>query len=504
VRCLIAILALLLLLPPACVVNPVSGRRQLILMSEERERQIDRAEAMRVEQQLGIVADSEINAYVDLIGQELASHSPRKGVEYHFAVVEMDEPNAFALPGGHVYVSRGLLLTANSEAELAGVIGHEIGHVAARHAAQRDATQKVVSIATVLGMIGAAMAGGGGATAASVSAIGMGTVAAFSRQQERQADFIGQDLSVSAGIDPTALARFLRALDSTTRLRQGFSHTQGYLDTHPATLERVAEVATSASRRRWEPKFALATNRAEYLKRIEGLCVGRPAEEGVIRDDRFLHADLGISLRFPYGWSVHNQHSQVLSVSRSGDAFAMLELQGSGDDPEAAATDFVQRDKLHARSGTAVRMGDLRAYRMRVTTASSLGSADVEVTWIAHAGNIFRLSAGAQGPVFRKYEGAFRSFARSFRRIRPAELATIDELRLGIAEVQAGEDLGAIARRTGNQWDLSTTAVMNGIQIDDALEPGFPLKIAVRAPYQPGATRKRDPAAPPESDPEEP
>jgi predicted Zn-dependent protease len=495
-RALLAgILALSLSLPVGCAVNPVSGRREVILMSEEREREIDRHEAKRVEEQLGLVADPDINTYVDAIGQELASHSPRKGVEHHFAVVEMDEPNAFALPGGHIYVSRGLLLVANSEAEIASVIGHEIGHVAARHAAQRDVSQKAVGIATVLGIIGAVMAGGGGATAAGVSALGQSTMAAFSRQQERQADRIGEDLAVNAGIDPSALARFLRSLDNSTRLRQGFSRTQGYLDTHPATPERIAEAATSGARRKWEPKFALARTRAEYLKKIEGLSVGRPAAEGVLREDRFLHADLGISLRFPYGWSVHNQSSQVIGISKKGDAFALLELHGRGDDPEVAAMEFVRREKLNLRSATPVRVGDLRAHRIRAGTSSSFGPATVEITWIVHGGNIFRLSAGAPVAVFRNYEGTFRSFARSFRRIRPTELDAIDELRLRLAEVQEGEDLAALSRRTANTWDANTTAVMNGIQIGDRLEPGLLLKIAVREIYRPKVAEGGDDAA---------
>jgi predicted Zn-dependent protease len=496
-RALLAgILALWLCLPPGCAVNPVSGRREVILMSEEREREIDRQEAKAVEEQLGLVADPAINAYIDAIGQELASHSPRKGVEYHFAVVEMDEPNAFALPGGHVYVSRGLLLTANSEAEVANVIGHEIGHVAARHAAQRDVNQKVVGIATLLGTIGAVMAGGSGPTAASVSALGQGTMAAFSRKQERQADRIGEDLTVNAGIDPTAMARFLRSLDNTTRLSQGFSRPPGYLDTHPATPERIAEAATSAARRKWQPKFALAQTRVDYLKKIEGLSVGRPAAEGVLRDDRFLHADLGISLRFPYGWSVHNQSSQVIGLSKKADAFALLELHGKGDDPEVAAMEFVRRENLKLQSSTPVRVGDLRAHRIRAATSSSFGSATVEITWIVHGGNIFRLSAGAPVSAFRSHEGTFRSFARSFRRIRPAELAAIDELRLRLAEVQVGEGLDVLSRRTANEWDLNTTAVMNGIQIGDPLEPGFLVKVAVREPYRPDAAEGREDTAP--------
>jgi predicted Zn-dependent protease len=496
-RALLAgILVLSLFLPAGCAVNPVSGRREVILMSEEREREIDRQEAKAVEEQLGLVANPAINAYVDAIGQELASHSPRKGIEHHFAVVEMDEPNAFALPGGHIYVSRGLLLTANSEAEVASVIGHEIGHVAARHAAQRDVNQKAVSIATVLGMIGAVMAGGSGPTAASVSALGQGTMAAFSRKQERQADRIGEDLAVNAGIDPTALAQFLRSLDNTTRLRQGFSRTQGYLDTHPATPERIAEAATSAARRKWAPKFALARTRADYLRKIEGLSVGRPAAEGVLCEDRFLHADLGISLRFPYGWSVHNQSSQVIGVSKKGDAFALLELHGKGDDPEAAAMEFVRRENLSLQSSTPVRVGDLRAHRIRAANSSSFGPATVEITWIVHGGNIFRLSAGAPVSAFRSYEGTFRSFARSFRRIRPAELDAIDELRLRLAEVQEGEGLAVVSRRTANEWDLNTTAVMNGIQVDDRLEPGFLVKVAVREPYRPDAVEGPEDVAP--------
>src|SRR5262245_19901899 len=132
-------------------VNPATGRREVVLMSAEDEQQIDVEATQEIEASVGVVSDPALNRYVDGVGRTLATHSPRQDVAYTFQIVEMDEPNAFALPGGHIFVSRGLLLLANTEAELAHVLGHEIGHVAARHAAKLDAHLKTLGIATLLG-----------------------------------------------------------------------------------------------------------------------------------------------------------------------------------------------------------------------------------------------------------------------------------------------------------------------------------------------------------------
>lgn len=488
----------------SCTTNPVSGRREVILMSEEQEQQIDEREARIVEEQVGLVGDPELKGYIDAIGQELASFSPRQDVDYHFNIVEMEEPNAFALPGGHIYVTRGLLAISNSEAEIANVIGHEIGHVAARHAAQRHVRATTVGLLTVLGTVGAVLAGGGGAEVVGVNTLGQGLLAAYGRNQEREADIIGQDLAVRAGIDPLGMSQFLRTLDKTTRLTRGFSRAPGFLDTHPATPQRVAENTTSAQTRRWKPDFEIAGSRRAYLEKLDGLAVGKPAAEGVFRGDRFLHADLGVSLRFPYGWQRANQRSRVIAASPDHSAIAVLEMQGPGQDPRLAATSYAAQEGLRFATADSIRIGNLRAFRARAAVPTPSGSVDAEITWIAHRGQIYRLSAAARPGAFGRHEGIFRSFARSFRPIRDAELELIDELRLRVVDARAGETLAELSERTGNEWDLNMLAVANGLYLDDRLEEGFPVKVALRERYVPDGSVPAAPSPESPSDGDEP
>ena len=322
-------------------------------MSEETEQEIGDEGARQIEMQLGIVEDEALAKYVGELGRKLARLSPRQDVEYSFHIVEMEEPNAFALPGGYIYVSRGLLALANSEAELAGVIAHEIGHVAARHSAQRDTQVKVASLLTLLGMVAAATTGDGKAVAAT-QYLGQGFIAAYSREQERQSDRIAMELAAGSGIDPAGLASFLRSLDNTTRLREGASRAPGFFDSHPATPERLAEATTRAQVLRWKPDVAAGSDallsaaraRDAFISRLDGLVVGPAAREGVLRDNYLLHADLGFALRFPHGWSVHNARSHVIALSPGRDAIALLEQQGPGDDPRAAAAAHARAEGL--------------------------------------------------------------------------------------------------------------------------------------------------------------
>jgi predicted Zn-dependent protease len=490
-----------LLLLAACAVNPESGRREVILMSEEKEKKIDEEAAKQVEAEIGLVEDPELTAYVEALGEKLASYSLRRDVDYVFNVVEMEEPNAFALPGGHIYVSRGLLELSNSEAELAGVIAHEIAHVSPRHAAQRDTRAKATTILTVLGAVAAAAAG-----AVDVAAgigqfgglAGAGMLAAYGREQEREADRIGLDIVVQAGVDPRGLPAFLRSLENRARLELGASRLPGFFDTHPATPERVAETATRAEVTRWTPDFSIAPSRAAYLEKLDGLVIGRPASEGVFQEDRLVHVDLGFSLRFPSGWLRQNRRSQVVGISPRRDAVVVLELQGAGDDPREAAADYGRKQGIRFIEANDFKIGDLDAFRVRAVANTPYGPANSEITWIAHRGRVYRLTAGAPRTSFLKYEGTFRSFARSFREIQDEERAKVEELRLRVAVAKQSETLAELSRRTENQWSLNQTAVANGLVIGQALEEGQLVKVASREPYRP--SREADPAEDPRSE----
>jgi len=212
----IALLALAALAGAACQANPVTGKREVIMMSTEREQQIDKQAAAQVAAQMGLLDSPELTSYVKSISTRLAVMSPRKDVTYEVNIVDTPEANAFALPGGSVFVSRGLLIITNSEDELANVIGHEIGHVAARHAAQRDARATGVGLLSTVGMIAAVVAGGGEAAQAlgmAAQMAGAGIIASYGRDQERQADELGQQFASRAGWEGAAPTE--RSLPST-------------------------------------------------------------------------------------------------------------------------------------------------------------------------------------------------------------------------------------------------------------------------------------------------
>src|SRR5262245_3965310 len=276
--------ALVLALALGCTssVNPATGRREVVLMSAEDEQRVDVEATQEVESTVGLAQDPALNRYVESVGRTVATHSPRQDVAYTFQIVEMDEPNAFALPGGHIFVSRGLLLLANTESELAYVLGHEIGHVAARHAAKLDAHVKTLGIATLLGDI---LSGGREEEERASESAGSNPFARYARNQERQADAIGQQIASEAGFDPGGMARFLTALDNYSKLKEGFSMPQTYWSTHPATRERMAEAAALAQTAAWKNGGSSAIPyqdaRDAYLDKIDGMSVKRPASEGV-------------------------------------------------------------------------------------------------------------------------------------------------------------------------------------------------------------------------------
>jgi predicted Zn-dependent protease len=480
-----ALSALALALGCTSTVNPATGRREVMLMSTDDEQRIDEEATAEIEANVGLVSDPELNRYVESVGRALVVNSPRQDVPYSFQIVEMDEPNAFALPGGHIFVSRGLLLLANSEAELAYVLGHEMGHVAARHTAQRDAHMKTLGLATLLGDL----LSGSEQELHPNETLGGDPIARYARTQERQADAIGEQIASQSGFDLSGMVRFLTALDNYTKLTQGFSMPQTYSSTHPATRERMAEAAARAQTESWKASpgghvLPFEDARNDYLDKIDGMAVSRPASEGVFFEDRFLHADLGFSLRFPYGWTTSNEPARVMAVAPKRDGVVLLELQGPGGDPIAAAREYAEQEGLALDRGTPLHIGELPAFRAVAILPTSFGAINAEITWVAYDGRVYRLLGGMRSGQLTKYQGLFRKFAQSFHPLTAEEAASIEELRLRSVRAEPGETLTALSERTGNQWDLTYTSVVNGVFAHDSLAPGQRIKIAVKERYQ--------------------
>src|SRR6185436_7271053 len=263
-------------LAAGCAVNPVTRKPELAMVSRSTELELGMEQAKTVERDMGLLAAPELDAYVRAVGDRLAASSPRRDVPYAFHVVDTPEPNAFAVPG-HVYVTRGLLVLLNDEDELAGVLAHEVGHIAARHAVQRLSRALPAGILTgiVSGVTGLAspllgslfQAGGELATDA--------LLAPYSRDQEREADRVGQEIAARAGWDPAGLGRALVTLERVDALgKDAKKRRPSFLDSHPSTPERARTTAAFAATLVRGEAAPIAAPPTRFLELLDGLVVG--------------------------------------------------------------------------------------------------------------------------------------------------------------------------------------------------------------------------------------
>jgi predicted Zn-dependent protease len=462
-------------------------------LTTEREVATGRDAATEVEQQMGLVRDPERVAYVRAIGARLAALSPRQDLSYTFYIVDMPEANAFALPGGHIYVSRGLLAIANSEEELANVIGHEIGHVAARHHARQQARAQQVGVLSVLGTLAAAVLGGAEA-AQSVGELGQlagaGFLASHSRDQEREADEIGQSLSAKGGWNPAGMAQFLSTLGRETTLKLGQEKNPSFLDTHPATPERV-ESAWNRARSLAQAKTPpVARDRAAFLGKLDGLVVDDDPAAGLFDGNVFRQPDMNFRVTFPNGWRTVNSPSAVAGAAPDQGAMIQLALAGSGSDPRAVAQKSLGQQDIQIVEQGSVTIGALRGYRVRMSQPSAQGKVGGLFTWIAHGGQVYRLECIAAEVRFAAFAPLCARTTESFRPLDAADREAIRAHVLRVATARSGESLSALGARTGNVWSPEQTAVANGIEASGALPPDRLLKIAVAVPFRSGASTR--------------
>lgn len=464
------------LLVAACAGQQPEGeekKRTVILSTEYHDQRAGEETSEKIEAEMGIVQDPALTAYVQEIGKRLVRYAPPRTFEYRFAIVDQPVPNAFALPGGYIYLSRGAVALANTEDELANVIGHEIHHSAARHAAAQQETARRSSVFLM-------------------PFLRFARLAAYGRDQERDADMGGQILAAKAGYDPMGMADFLQHLGNTERLAIGYSRLPGYFDTHPSTTERVATTVGRARDMEWERDPSRETGPAAYLRNIEGVVLGPNPAEGIFRKNHFLHPDLDFQLSLPEGWQLLNTHQAVGAISPGGEARVFLMLDSDEPDAKKAAEAFFEKHAQEFRArlerGQPVKIGELDAYRIEIRARVGGLATTAHITFIPYNGTTYRITGATPAAAAAEYVGRTRNVARSFRPLSEADRTSFEILRLRVVEAEAGEDLAALSARTGNSWDEGRTAVLNGLFHDARFEEGQLVKIARAEPYLPGGS----------------
>ncbi len=319
----ILICTFLLLLAASCAVNPVTGRRELSLISEKQEIALGEQTDKEIRSQYGIYDDPSLNQYVKRLGMVLAPHTHRPHLTYYFSVLDTPVVNAFAVPGGYVYVTRGILAMMNSEAELAAVLGHELGHINARHSVRR--MSKLLLVQLGLGVGGALSETF--AKISGVASVGIQLLfLKYSRDDEREADALGVEYSRKGKFNPGEMVAFFDSLQKLGDLSKGAS-LPGFLSTHPLTTERIQNVKAMLQ----EEDSQLRIQKNPYLKSINNMVFGEDPRQGYVEKNKFYHPQLRFFFTFPEDWTVKNTPSQVVLVSKDGNGALVLQAEKSSE-----------------------------------------------------------------------------------------------------------------------------------------------------------------------------
>ncbi|MDT3736968.1 MAG: M48 family metalloprotease [Denitratisoma sp.] len=483
-------LAAALLAGCATVTNPVTGQRELTVMDERSEIAEGRKAHEEVLQDYGVYADPRLQAYVNELGQRLAKQSHRKNLEWHFTVLDSPEVNAFALPGGYVYVTRGLMAYMESEADLAGVIGHEIGHVTARHGAQRATRQRTAGLgvlaATVLGAVLEVKGVSGATDIASTLSQGVaaGYIASYSRDQETQADQLGAEYLARNNYDPKNMIDVIRVLKSQeqyvsdTARAEGRTPTAGagWLASHPSNDKRLQDIARFAAQ--YKGKYG-DEGRARYLQAIDGMAFGESREQGVTRGRNFYHEPLGIVLTAPEGWRVQNSHEAVALVNSAGDAGLVVQVVP----PKAGNShDEIIRNVFRLEQGRTERLalGGFPATHFAGIARNRQGQAQAVEATVATgpANRYFLLFYGARdAQALARARGQLRQAEASFRAFTAADRAAARPWALKTAPYRRGA-FGQLARQSplgGNAE--AQLRLLNGVYAGGEPPAGQPIKV---------------------------
>ncbi len=474
-RCVLS-LVLLGLVTAGCAVNPVTGRRELSLVGPEQELKIGSEGYKAVVAEYGLYGDPALQAYVNEVGQKVARTSHQPSLAWHFAVLDDPTVNAFAMPGGYIYITRGILAHLNSEAQLAGVLGHEIGHVTHRHTAERITQQQLYGL------------GLGVASAVSETVRRYGDLAQqglgllflkYSRDDERQADELGVAYATAAGYDPREIPSTYATLKRVGE--QGGQRLPGFLSTHPDPGDREVTTATLAKQAA-QGKTGLTVNGRGYVQRLDGVVFGSDPRQGYFVGDEYIHPTLRFQLTFPAGWKHQDTRSSVTAQEPGQQAVLQLTLADAGTlAPGAFVQQLAGRGTFTDVAGKPETIGGFPAWVGRVSVPQDQAApVPAAAGYIRRADSLTFQVLGRSQQAGDANDAKIYASLRSFRAVTDLARLAVQPDRVKVEKVAATATLDATLRKLGAADSLfPTDALLNSLETDETVMAGTLLKVVV-------------------------
>ena len=465
----------LLSLVISCSVNPVTGERDFVLMSEDAELEMGRKYYSQILQSQTLYQDPKIQSYVQSIGDSLAELSHRSDLIYRFTVLDSPDVNAFALPGGYIFINRGLMVYLSSEEELAAVLGHEIGHVTARHSVRQ------ISQAQVLSIISYAVAREAGSAAGDLANIASGAlVAGYGRDMELQADSLGAEYMAKQGysalgmIDTISVLKEHELYSTEVSKRRGSNQQtyHGIFASHPSNDSRLKEVIKKADSLR---KDSLESNSLNYLKRIEGMTYGDSQVAGILRKNGFYHKDLDIRLISPDNWEVLNTPNSLTFIAPEGKASLQVSVsdQVRKETPKSYLSRLTSGEVYQSKE---LKLGGHQAFLTLLEENFRIS----RVAIVFKNKRIFTFYGTTEknGLDIGEFDNQFLSIIESFRDLKATEIELTEPLLIKSYKVARGDSYSSLARKSPIPFDPeSRLRLLNGDYPDGDLEVDAWIKI---------------------------
>jgi len=449
----------------SCARNPVTGKSELALVSESQEIQMGKQASQDVAQSIGLYKDAKLDSYVSTVGKRMAAASERPNLPWEFHVVDDASVNAFALPGGFIYVTRGLLASINDEAELATVVGHEIGHVTNRHSVQQISKQELAQIGLGVGsIVSSDIARFGQLASAGLSVLFL----KYSRDAENQADQAGFRYALNQNYDVREMTNVFQTLNRISE-GSGGGKLPEWLATHPNPENRIEHIEHLLDTLSRDPSKGV-TNREGYLQYVQGITYGIDPRQGYFEGTHFYHPQMRFQIQFPDGWQVQNTPAAVASLSPNQDAILQLALAGQGS-PQQAAQQFLSQQGVQAGQGSTSSINGLPAASSYFQAQTEQGAIQGIVSFISYGGATFGLMGYTAGGKLNSYDQMFLSAIRSFSELKDQSKINVSPAKVELIKLPRSMTLEQFNSQYPSSISVQELAIINEVE-----DPATPLQ----------------------------